>query len=112
MGLMQIKREASKLPPRKLKLLDEWLHELLRKAEGEAGVTKRKPARGKAIEERAVGNKRYRLQGVRCGKENCRCARGKLHGPYWYSYARSEGKIKSQYVGKKLPSGVKKGLKS
>lgn len=111
MGLTQIKREASKLPPGKLKLLDEWLHGLIRKAEDEAGGTRRKPARGKAIEERAVGNKTYRLQGVRCGKENCKCARGKLHGPYWYSYVRVGGKVKSQYVGRRLPGAIEKRLK-
>ena len=25
---------------------------------------------------------------VRCGKVNCRCRRGRRHGPYWYLYYR------------------------
>lgn len=28
---------------------------------------------------------------VRCGKPNCRCARGELHGPYHYRRWRSGG---------------------
>jgi hypothetical protein len=27
-------------------------------------------------------------QYVRCGNRNCKCSRGKLHGPYWYRYWR------------------------
>lgn len=29
-------------------------------------------------------------QYVRCGKPNCRCARGDLHGPYWYRFWRED----------------------
>lgn len=42
---------------------------------------------------------------VRCGKKGCRCARGELHGPYWYAYWTEGGKTKSQYVGKEPPEG-------
>jgi hypothetical protein len=52
----------------------------------------------------------YRLEGVRCGKENCKCASGKLHGPYWYSYTRDKDKVTSQYIGKRLPKGIEKML--
>ncbi|MGH9001184.1 MAG: hypothetical protein ACRDY7_17535 [Acidimicrobiia bacterium] len=38
----------------------------------------------------------YRLEEVRCGKQNCtRCP----HGPYWYAYWREDGKIRSRYLG-------------
>ena len=30
--------------------------------------------------------------------------RGELHGPYWYSYWKKDGKTKSKYVGKSRPS--------
>ncbi len=29
-------------------------------------------------------------QYVRCGKANCGCARGQLHGPYWYRFWRED----------------------
>lgn len=103
MDLTQIKRVTRKLPLRKLKLLDEWLQGLIRKAESEKGDAEQSSSSGRVVEERAVASKTYRLQGVCCGKENCKCARGELHGPYWYSYSRVEGKVKSRYVGKKLP---------
>lgn len=38
-------------------------------------------------------------QWVRCGKPSCRCARGDLHGPYWYRYWRDEeGRAHKHYV--------------
>ncbi len=35
---------------------------------------------------------------VRCGKPNCRCACGELHGPYWYRRWREGGRQRRQYV--------------
>lgn len=60
---------------------------------------------GEVIEERPAAGGTYRLEKVRCGKLNCRCAAGKLHGPYWYLYQRRGGKLTSKYVGKRLPGG-------
>ena len=34
----------------------------------------------------------------RCGKPRCRCARGTLHGPYWYLRWREDGRQCRQYV--------------
>jgi hypothetical protein len=34
----------------------------------------------------------------RCGKPRCRCARGTLHGPYWYLRWREDGRQRRQYV--------------
>ena len=40
-------------------------------------------------------------QYVRCGKPDCKCARGELHGPYWYRFWREDGcKLHKQYVRK------------
>jgi hypothetical protein len=43
---------------------------------------------------------------VDCGKAEsgrCRkCANGPAHGPYWFRYRWSEGKMHKQYVGKTL----------
>jgi len=37
-------------------------------------------------------------QMVRCGSSNCKCARGLLHGPYYYRFWRQAGKLCKQYV--------------
>ena len=34
----------------------------------------------------------------RCGKQRCRCARGILHGPYWYLRWRDRGRQRRRYV--------------
>jgi len=109
MGLIQIKQAVRRLSLVQLRRLDEWLHELILKAE-ESARAERIPTRKQIVEERTVENRTYRLEGVRCGKDKCKCARGKLHGPYWYSYTRIKDKVKSQYVGRKLPREVEKEL--
>ena len=107
MSLIQLKQAVRRLSLVQLRRLDEWLHELILKAE-ESAQAERIPSRKQIVEERTVENRTYRLEGVRCGKEKCKCARGKLHGPYWYSYTRIKDKVKSQYVGRKLPREVEK----
>jgi hypothetical protein len=37
-------------------------------------------------------------QMVRCGKKNCKCARGELHGPYYYHFERVDGVLVKRYV--------------
>jgi hypothetical protein len=37
-------------------------------------------------------------QWVRCGRPNCRCARGELHGPYHYHFVRANGRLRKRYV--------------
>jgi hypothetical protein len=107
MGFSQIKHAIRLLPLTQLRKLDEWLHDLMTRAE-EAERAKQSSQRKQTVAERTLGNKTYRLESVRCGKENCKCARGKLHGPYWYSYARVKDTVISQYVGKRLPKDIEK----
>ena len=38
------------------------------------------------------------VQMVRCGKPNCKCARGELHGPYFYHFERVNGALVKRYV--------------
>src|SRR5947209_7642125 len=111
MSLTQIKRAVRLLSLGQLRRLDEWLHKLIRRAE-ESEHTERPPLRKETSAEPTLDNKTYRLESIRCGKENCKCARGKLHGPYWYSYTRVEDKVTSQYIGKSLPKGIEKKLRS
>lgn len=37
-------------------------------------------------------------QYVRCGKPACKCARGELHGPYYYHFARRGGQLVKRYL--------------
>lgn len=37
-------------------------------------------------------------QFVKCGKDNCRCAVGELHGAYFYHFERIEGKLRKRYL--------------
>lgn len=101
-GLIQIKQLARMLSLGQLRKLEEWMHELIRKLEAQA-LAERQPSGKQVVEEQTYKNTTYRLEGIRCGKENCKCMGGKLHGPYWYSYIRVDDKVKSQYIGKKLP---------
>ena len=111
MSLTQIKHAVRLLSLSQLRKLHEWLHELIRRAEETERVVK--PSSPKqTVSEQSLDNKTYRLESIRCGKEKCKCVRGKLHGPYWYSYSRVKDKVTSQYIGKKLPKDIEKKLKS
>lgn len=37
-----------------------------------------------------------------CGKLNCKCAAGELHGPYVYEYWREGERVKSRYLGRAM----------
>jgi hypothetical protein len=111
MSLMQIKHAVRMLSLGQLRKLDEWLHELIRKAE-EADHVEKPPSRKQTVAEQTLENKTYRLESIRCGKENCKCMRGKLHGPYWYSYTRVKDRVTSQYIGKNLTKDIEKHLNS
>lgn len=37
-------------------------------------------------------------QFVRCGKSNCKCARGELHGAYYYHFVRVGGRLRKRYL--------------
>lgn len=43
---------------------------------------------------------------VRCGRSNCRCAHGKLHGPYFYRYWREGSTRRKAYVRKNEAQAV------
>ena len=98
MKLREVKRAVSALNIQQLVKLDAWLHSLLETVEL---IGSHKPT------ERVAGHKTYRRELVRCGKKGCKCADGQLHGPYWYAYWTEGSRTRSQYIGKKLPSGVK-----
>jgi hypothetical protein len=37
-------------------------------------------------------------QWIRCGRPNCKCAKGELHGPYYYRFWREHGRQHKAYV--------------
>jgi len=46
-----------------------------------------------------------------CGKKNCKCKKGYLHGPYYYLAVRTEGKTKMYYLPNNLlKEKVKEGV--
>lgn len=46
-------------------------------------------------------------QMVRCGKPSCKCARGKLHGPYFYRFWRAGRRLRKTYVRKSEAAAIK-----
>jgi len=55
------------------------------------------------VEVKNIKGVTYQHEKIKCGKPTCKCAKGTLHGPYWYAYSKNNGKLSSKYVGKKLP---------
>lgn len=101
MRLTQLKKLIRQTKPAQRKKLCEWLDELVR-GDQESMKPDTPESRPEKVEEFAADGRTYRLESVRCGKKGCKCADGKLHGPYWYAYWLENGKTKSQYVGKKF----------
>lgn len=91
-----------KLPILRDEQLETLVHEIL------AELARRKPpevakpfGKREVVDRREEGGITYQLERVQCGKKTCkRCP----HGPYWYSYQRQGGKVKSRYVGKGIPA--------
>jgi hypothetical protein len=97
--LHKILREAEGLSYLELVKLDEAIHRLLESRMVAETEIRERPDREVVVRKR-VGNLTYQQERVRCGKPNCKCAKGNLHGPYWYVYWSEGGKTKSMYVGK------------
>lgn len=49
-----------------------------------------------------ISNGGVYAQSVRCGKSNCRCAKGGLHQGLYYYFTRVNGKLKKVYVPKRF----------
>jgi hypothetical protein len=77
------------------------VRELIQRAKADEKL--RASSKRDVTEENIRDNRTYRLVSIRCGKENCKCASGKGHGPYWYAFWSEGGKTRSKYVGKKRP---------
>ena len=97
--LHKIAKDAERLSYLELVKLDEAIHRLLESRMVADPVIRERQDR-EVVERKKVGSITYQLERVRCGKANCKCAKGSLHGPYWYGYWSEGGKTKSMYVGK------------
>jgi hypothetical protein len=69
---------------------------------GRAQVEQPKPA--ESLPKRPVGS--LHLEFKKCGRPNCRCRRGLLHGPFLYRHRRANGRQRKEYVPKKRLAGV------
>ncbi len=58
--------------------------------------TKKSNLQPKILSEMQPGYVRAEM--VKCGKLNCKCARGKLHGPYFYHFTWCQGQRSKWYV--------------
>lgn len=80
-----------------LHAIDERLNTALLDRRAGRDVDTTAPARMDA----QIGSITFRFETVRCGKENCsRCP----HGPYWYAYWKENGRTRSRYIGRTLPT--------
>jgi hypothetical protein len=76
-----------------------------------ANESKKRESRETKTEE--MGTKIEAIRGdvnarmVTCGKPNCKCAKGELHGPYFVYRLRTYGKRHSKYIPKRDVSAVK-----
>lgn len=99
MDLYQLQQNILQLPLYQRQQLCQWLQETIVLEQEQLPIS---PGR-EVVFQKLEGKIVYRQELVRCGKNTCRCStEGKLHGPYWYSYQRVNGKLKSRYVGKIL----------
>lgn len=86
-----------------------WFQEAIALEEQQILLEKLQSQNATIGEQRHFEGKLYQQEKRRCGKSGCRCMNGNLlevgHGPYWYAYWREQGKLRSRYVGKRVPWG-------
>jgi hypothetical protein len=99
-GLKAICREDTEA----LNDLRDWLSGTIEENLEPLVETQTKPGR-ELVDEKRIGASLYQLEKVRCGKGACKSC---PHGPYWYGYRRTGGKLKSWYVGKDLSKEISK----
>jgi hypothetical protein len=101
-------REELQAKIRELSLKDQeillgWLKALIKEGKQSQADAQLPLKKGReVVETLQTGTTIYRLEKVKCGKKKCKCSKGHLHGPYWYSYHWNGKKMTSTYIGKKL----------
>ncbi len=82
-----------------LKDLQQWIQDLIeyRQDISEEDI---EPSDNEAIESvEESSNGTTVIKKVTCGKDNCKCQRGELHGPYKYIVTRQGGSLNWEYKG-------------
>lgn len=74
------------------------------KAEAARAAEKQKNGHGNGS---SIGGWSLQQEGVKCGKDACACAKGELHGPYWYGYRTIAGRVRKKYFGVDKPTAAK-----
>ncbi len=98
-----IQRRILKLTPEEMEALSTWLKVTLKESKQEEALRQVPLKKGReVVETRSAGKVTYRRELVKCGKKKCKCNKGKLHGPYWYTYSWNGKKLSSTYLGKTL----------
>ncbi|CAA9322258.1 hypothetical protein AVDCRST_MAG94-1511 [uncultured Leptolyngbya sp.] len=98
-----IQRRILKLTPQEMETLSAWLKVALKESKQEEALRQVPLKKGReVVETRSAGKITYRRELVKCGKKKCKCNKGKLHGPYWYTYSWNGKKLSSTYLGKTL----------
>ena len=82
-----------------LQALQDWINELLayRRDIATEDIDAGEDESIEAVKESSEGT--VVIKKVSCGKDNCKCQRGKLHGPYKYVVRRKGGSLKWDYRG-------------
>ncbi len=103
----ELQQQILKLSLKDKEILLGWLKATLKEEKQQAAAAQVPVKKGReVVQTLQSGTMLYRLEGVKCGKKKCKCARGQLHGPYWYGYHWKGKKMTSTYIGKKLDEAI------
>jgi hypothetical protein len=102
--LTRAMKATAPLSPEERRALADWLRDRIAATEAEDEIPV--AASRAVVEQRRTPTGTYRLELVKCGKEQCKvCRGGPAHGPYWYMYWKQKGRTRSKYIGKELNPG-------
>ncbi|WP_199296446.1 DUF6788 family protein [Leptolyngbya sp. FACHB-711] len=103
----ELQQQILKLSLKDKEILLGWLKATIKEEKQQAVAAQVPVKKGReVVQTLQSGTTLYRLEGVKCGKKKCKCARGQLHGPYWYAYHWKGKKMTSTYIGKKLDEAI------
>ncbi|MBD3885209.1 hypothetical protein IFO70_26120 [Phormidium tenue FACHB-886] len=99
----ELQQQIMHLSLKDKEILLGWLKAMIKEHKQQTSPEQIPLKKGREVVETLhTGTTMYRLEKVKCGKKKCKCTKGNLHGPYWYSYHWNGKKLTSSYIGKKL----------
>jgi hypothetical protein len=103
----EIQEKIMHLSLKDKEILLGWLKAVIKEQKQQTSSEKIPLKKGReVVETLRMGTTMYRLEKVKCGKKKCKCSKGNLHGPYWYSYHWNGKKLTSSYIGKTLNEAI------